>query len=421
MLVEFRVENFLSFNEEVVFSTEASTDRLRLEDVTNKVPEGLGVDRLLTTSVVYGANASGKSNLVKAMKFVHYFVINSAPKGQAGDETGRIPFMLSDVRKKEPSKFEIVFIRDEQRFTYGFSVNEKHVIEEWLFVLNPGGRGNGKSVFQRQRDLETGKETFKFGPEWKKELSPLEERTRDNALFISAAAQWNSPTAERVMEWFTDKLYIRINKPSPMCSFSFASKEKDKILDYLRIADLGITDVQIEEKDITELDGFLELPEEVRKKLPDNAKAKRILFSHQGKSIVGEKIAVPFDFDLESTGTKAFFCYAGIWEEALSKGQVLVLDEFDAMLHPNLSRWLVKRFLNQKTNPNGAQLIITTHNPELMDPKLLRRDQIWFTMKNSSGASELYSLLEFKPRKEESFRRRYLQGSYGAVPILEDD
>ncbi len=419
MLIEFSVGNYRSFKEKVTFSMVAANviakDK-KLDD-TNvfAVDDDL---RLLKSAAIYGANASGKSNLAKALSFMNLFMINSSRETQNIDKIGVEPFRLSTEAEGEPSYFELVFLMDSRKYRYGFEATQERIISEWLFHV-PNSRE--ARLFERKLD------NFNVSGNYK--AAGIPKRTRANALFLSVSAQFNVELAEKILEWTTDKLNIISglddeNYLDYTISCLMDNENTTEILQLVKRLDLGIDEIQVKEEDFT----VNSLPEYI----PDELK-KLIVKDTGGKATSITTIHRKFDgsgsfqsleaFDLgnhESEGTRKIFALAGPLVNTLQEGGVLIVDELDARLHPLISRAIVKLFNSNDTNPNNAQLIFMTHDTNLLSNKLFRRDQIWFTEKNRYGATDLYSLAEYKVkvRNDASFESDYIKGKYGAIPYI---
>jgi len=428
MLVEFSVENYLSFKDKVTLSMVASKDN-SLPDNVIKSAQGTKLD-LLKSAAIYGANASGKSNLVKALRFMRSFVLESSKETQIGSKIEVIPFKLDAANKSKPSEFEIIFLHEGVRYQYGFSVDHERVHEEWLYSYPKNQR---RVLFERKLTLKSDKPDIKFRSYWKGERERLVGITRPNALFISVAAQFNDEIAMKVVEWFLIKILVETWVPMPFPNYmslpgfteDLTKNYKEIYLQLLKEADLGITDFVIEKMPIKNLIKLLRKPgqpTEVDKltgteNVPDFSVTQAKL-SHSGISEDGKEIKVPFEISEESDGTKRFLELSTMLLGAIIMyPHTLIMDEFDIRLHPILAKNLVLIIHSIKRN-DAPQLIFTTHDSSLLDKEFFRRDQIWFTEKNPKGATDLYSLWDFKPRKEENYSKGYLAGRYGAIPFI---
>ncbi len=419
MLIEFRVKNFKSFKEWQTLSMAASSDKSLPDNITRV--EALGQRGLVRSAVVYGANASGKSNLVDAFSFVHSFVANSA-ESKPGMAIDVAPFLLDESSSTSPSEFEISFIHQGVRYQYGFSVDRQRVHDEWLIAYP---KGKAQTWFERPVENFNDPENWYFGPNLKGEKKKLLPLLRPEVLFLSLAPKFSNEQLTTVYDWFSDQLR-GINIPeglfNPLEQFTAKQVKENPafhtwIRTLLKVADLGIMDVAVDKKQFTEDNFPTELFSEEARALFLKQEQLEIKLYHRTQE--DRERGIPFPFESgESRGTRRVFALAGPWQDTLSNGYTLVVDELDASLHPNLVRYLIKLFHNAKTNPSGAQLIFNTHDTTLLDTELFRRDQVWFVEKDNAGASVLYPLLEFSPRKGEALAKGYLRGRYGAIPFI---
>jgi len=417
MLIEFSVGNYRSFKEKVTFTMVAANlvakDKKLDENNVFKVNEDL---KLLKSAAIYGANASGKSNLAKALAFMADFMIDSSRETQSVDEIAVEPFILSSETKDKPSFFELVFLIDGQQYRYGFEADHENIVSEWLFYVPKVRETN---LFERQLNTIKMSKTYKG--------KGIEQRTRNNALFLSVSAQFNVEIAVKILEWISDKLIListESNQGDWHYTLGFFVRDENtyEIIQLIKELDLSIDDINVESMDITMNLLPDTAPDEVKDfvKKAGKISGKTVEFIHrkfdQNGNLQGfEK----FDLETyESEGTRKIFALAGYLVAALKEGSSLVIDEFDARLHPLISQAIVKLFNSNETNPNNAQLIFMTHDTNLLSNKLFRRDQIWFTEKNRYGATDLYSLAEYNIRNDASFESDYIKGRYGAIPYL---
>lgn len=421
MLVEFRVANFRSFREEQVFSLVASKD--------DKVPGNLiNTPRfnLLKSAAIYGANASGKSNLVKALRFFGWFVQVSATRMNQGDPIeGISPFRLDVASRTQPAVFEITVLIDESLYRYGFSATQERVHDEWLVVVPPGGRRQ-QGWFEREFNPETGRTDWSFRGPLKKDQDLLKERTRDNGLVLSRGAELNvTPLADlflslkNALRIFDSSAHTEGVFHTAMCLLRDTPDLADRIPRMMRHADLSIEDLRVSEEPSRPSDIFGPTTREVELAFQSFASGMLRLrlktFHHMADSELLE------EFDLlkdESQGTIQFFSLAVPLVQAIDSGATVFVDEIDCSMHPLLTRKLIELFQSPDVNTSGAQLVFTTHDSSLMDLDLFRRDQIWLAEKNSASATELTSLYDFeeRPRNTEAVERNYLAGRYGGVP-----
>ena len=402
MLVQFSVKNFLSFCEPVTLSLLAAPELDDEEQKSENTFVAAGGLRLVKSAAIYGANASGKSNLIYALLVFRYLVISSFTKIEPGQDLQIIPFWLRRGLGDQPSEFAIIWLDGNTRFRYQLVVDKQRVHRELLVSApaqsDPGAASDEQMLFER-----LGMDV-KLGPVFSEGTAlPKGGFKRENALFLSYAAQFGGPISKQVVSWFRDKLKLvsglEDDKVRPFTvNMLLTNQGSDEILDLARRADLGIAGIRAEQRSPTE---------------PWEIITSREVYDEQGQP-VGK---TDFPFSRESQGTRKFVSLSGPLLDVLKRGTVLVIDEFDARLHPTLTRAIVEIF-HGPANPHNAQLVFTTHDTNLLNRSLMRRDQIWFTEKNEQGATNLYSLADFQLEKSAAFERDYLQGKYGAIPYV---
>ncbi len=423
MFIEFTVGNYRSFKDPVTLSLEATKDDW-LED--SRVFQAGGM-RLLRSASVYGANASGKSNLIQAIRFFRDFVKVSSKETQVGEGIPVNPFRLQTGTENEPCHFEMVFMADGTRYRYGFEVDLKQVTSEWLFMQKDSIRET--ALFTREVSKIVCSRKFSEGKE-------LAGKTRSNALFLSVCAQFNGAVSTCILQWIGGIGVISgIEDRQDMLLTADLLKDKkhrEAIRHLLTLADMGITDVESME---IELKSYLDsqfpdkLPTELQSVVGAlntalvevvkgvTQKVSRIQTYH-GKFNAAHKLVGKVQFDIlkdESAGTQKFVGLCGPFLETLQHGSVLVVDELEARLHPLLVRALMNLF-HGPANTKNAQLIVATHDVGLLDSSITRRDQVWFAEKNRFGVSRLQSLAEYSIRKEAKFAKEYMLGSFGGIP-----
>jgi hypothetical protein len=415
MLAEFRVENYKSFKDEQVLSLITSSDESK-----GKNSIEIGGKSILKTAVVYGANASGKSNLIKAIACMNGIICNSAgykPKAKLPV----VPFLFDEKTKSAPTKFEATFFMEGIRYQYGFSATKEQVHGEWLLAW-PLGRE--QTWFERDCNEH---EPY-FGPSLKGQNKSTWSKVKNNSLFLSVAAQWNHKQLSKVYDWFEKQLRELPNTREAIAitdSILLKDKNSDKTFGFhdlaieaLRKADFGVDDLEIEKvnpEDIEFPDDMpIEAQREFAKQLSEYPLCRKTLYHCNRK--------YSLNFEEESEGTKRFYSLLGPLLESTAFGYTLYKDELELNMHPLLTREIVITIRENEPNNISAQLIFTTHDTTLLDPELFGRDQVWFTEKDEFGATQLYSLADYKEsavRKGEAMQKRYLAGRYGAVPILE--
>ncbi len=421
MLIDFEVSNYRSILNPACLSLVAARPIKEHQD-TNVIPGGRF--DLLKTAAIYGANASGKSNLVDALVHMRWMVLNSVSKEQEELQGWHHPFKLNPDSIGKPSQFEVRFALHDEVFRYGFQNDASRIRAEWLFVTRKKGE---IALFVREDDdLQIHRREFTEG-------KGLEQRTRADALFLSVAAQFNGPLAGRVLGWFRNIQPLHGLWDLDYSEYSMKMLQdpdrRDRIVDFIRSCDTGIQDLRIRARSGAGREGGGPTPgvllakEKSERYRSDFTLLDSVHGVYDGDRMVGS-VALNFKTE-ESAGTRKLFWIAGVILDCLEKGGVAVIDELDARLHPLLSSAILSRFHSVEHNPMNAQLVFATHDTNLLQSGRLRRDQIWFIEKNPQGASELYSLAEFKlpkgqkVRNDASFQKNYLQGRYGAVPFLE--
>jgi AAA15 family ATPase/GTPase len=424
MLIQFSVRNFKTFKEKATLSLVASNYDKDTREADNIIDNEQFNLRILKSAVMYGPNASGKSKFIEALLFMKGYVVSSSKEGQKGDLINVEPFMLSDTARTGGSEFEVIFLFKNAIYRYGFEVDRKQVVSEWLYHRP---KTKEIEIFYRNHQKISG-----HARHFSKGLKLVkEDLIRDNALLLSVAAQFNEDYSVSTIEWFGRMGIISGLREESYKGFSVGQaarpEYKEKILKMVQSADLGIHDMTIETIDPKNIPD--NIPEEKRGLIARRFKESGILFSSDIKTlhpiyddshkVVG---AHPLSMDRdESAGTRKFFALTGPILDSLENGRIMVVDELDMKLHPNLVSEIVGLFNSRELNPKNAQFIFNTHNTNLLSDGLFRRDQVWFIEKDVYGAARLYSLADFKSgdvRKGESFEDNYLRGKYGGTPYL---
>ncbi len=399
MLIQFSAKNYLSLKEKVVLSMLASNDT---EHSDHLIPSQKK-ESYLKTAVIYGANASGKSNVLNAFWFMVNYVLTSHEK-QLHKLIDRSPFKFDKTTLEKPSDFEVIFTVDDIRYAYGFSVTDKEVVEEYLYYY-PNGRQ--AIIFERRNTNE-----YRFTVDVEEQMT-LRDRTSANKLYLSVASNWNYKKVVPVFEWFASCKILTKNSAADaygvdaeqLCDDEYRSA----IAEMLRVADFGIQSLQV--RDV----------ENAGRLIKNGEKYTNIDAIHLIQDDEGKVQSFALNMMEESDGTKSYFKVVGIVKYVLDTGGLLVADEMDAHLHPLLTKHLVMLFNSQAGNPNGAQLIFTSHNTNLLDLDIFRRDQIWFTEKDETyAATDLFSLYDFSVRKDAKVEKGYLIGRYGAIPLIKE-
>jgi len=422
MLIQFSVKNYKAFKDKATLTFIASNYDKDVREQENVVNIDLANLRLLTSAVIYGSNASGKTTILDALYTMCQFVVRSV-EGQRGHKIPLDPFRFNTESENEPTELEVLFYHKKVLYRYGFEANRDKIIAEWLYH-----RPKKKEIelfYRQEQDFETNVKLFRKGSSIAKE-----GLVRDNALLLSTAAQFNDETANLVLEWFISLQFISgLNERYKQFTIKAATnpEKRKQMVALLKAADLGINDINVFIMDVSDLPDTMpdELKENIRKKAKERNVSvySEIITLHKkydSKNLVVDEEPLSLEQN-ESEGTKKFFALSGPILDVLDNGYILVIDEFDSKLHPKLSEKLIALFNNSETNPKGAQLIFNTHNTNLLDSGLFRRDQIWFTQKDRYGAAKLFSLADFAVRKDDpKVEEKYLAGKFGAVPYLAD-
>ena len=398
MLVNFSFKNFRSFRDEMTLSMEAAN----IQELSFALMKG-GDSEMLPVAVMYGANSSGKSNVLKALKAMRDVLLHSV-KLNPKDKLDADPFMLDLSSQKEPTSFEIQFIIGESRYRYGFDYTVNGIVAEWLYEKRVGER-------EFELFLRSGSE-FKISKTRFAEGIGKETATPANRLFVSLVAQLNGKVAQSILDWFSDIEYM-----SGMDGKGYAGRT----LEMLFLNQSGSNEIRsfFESANL----GFSEL--DVDRDTLDAGKMKSETV-HRFYDADGNLAGVRnFQTDkMESEGTKKMIEIAGPIFDAILNGKILIVDELDAKLHPFLTRKIIGLFMDKSVNNKGAQLIFATHDTNLLNLQYLRRDQIWFTEKDKTDSTELYSLVEFrdeagkKVRNDRSIEKDYINGRFGAIPFM---
>lgn len=414
MLLQFNFKNFKSFRDDTTLDLTAT----KITEYNNHIIS-VGNEKVLPIAAIFGANASGKSNIQEAFRYMATYVVSSFAYG--GDDTNKkgksdflkpTPFLLDNNNRDVGSSFEVYFIDSEENgaksYNYGFTVDQSGINEEWLNYKSKSSRGSYKRIFYRNGD--------------KLDLSGITVKSQENirialereALIVSLGAKLRIAKLKLIRDWFLNNEFADFGHPvenfflSEQLPNGFVeSKEvQQKVVDYFSAFDTSIVGFEVEHLESGE----------------DKQSIKvRIDAIHK---IMGSDETATIPLKLESAGTLKMFALYPLLQEVLETGGVLFVDELNARLHPLLVRTFVITFLNPETNKNHAQLIFTSHDSWQLNSNILRRDEVWFAEKNENGVATLYSLADFvdedgtKIRKDENYEKNYLLGKYGAIPTM---
>lgn len=414
MLLQFNITNILSYKDEAILDLVAGSDTSYEESLlhTNN-------HRVMPVAAVFGANASGKSNLFKAMTAAILFVRNSQNM-QINTQIGFAPFLLDDTSRFNKTRVDFVFIRNGVKYEYGFVVDSSKVYEEYLYAY----KSIKPSMIFERYDVNH----YRYTSSKERIFKKYEKLNADNKLFLATATAWNCQETKEPFLWFSESIDTYDQEAIERAMLVHMDLDQDGsnkefLLKALKVADFNISDYQF----TTKKGDLSQIPLPPGMTFEDNfatqIKEWKLDYIHNvqtNNSI--EKYPLPYN--AESSGTLSFTAYALVIHDVLAKGKTMVVDELDSALHPMLIRYLIEMFTNPKQNRNGAQLIFNTHALTLLDLDMLRRDQIYFVEKdNITGKSELYALSDFTPmpRKTDKIMKRYLQGRYGAIPEIVEE
>lgn len=422
MLVDFTVENYRSIKEPVTLSAVAQKQSARKTSATSKrkgiksdheIAPGYHVEgwdmEILPVLAIFGANASGKSNVIQALDYLLLIMVYSMQGDANLQKTFKYakldPFKLDSIYAKQPTKFELRTLFDNNIYTYSLEIDQNRIISEKLdYALNKTKRT--RRLYHRQWDKNSQKFIWKTGDDFVGSHNQLQRNIRENELFISILFKLEVDRIKSLMDWIQERLVgihlgneeldlmqlLSIIEVTDKSSFNVLLKDVVKIVHKF---DTGISKIEIKQK-------------------PEDSFGYNIYAVHNDS----EGNEVHWSFDEESLGTQRIFNLAFRLVLVLNTGQLAVIDELGTNIHPNIVKYIIKMFQNPKTNPKNAQLIFTSHDNTLQRNNLLRRDQIWFTQKRPDHSTELYPLTDFHVRNDLAIDKAYLDGRFGAVPFL---
>lgn len=418
MLIQFTAENFLSIKDRVYLSLEPSKDSEHPENVATQ-----GEYKAVTSAAIYGANASGKTSVFRAITTALIMIRNSN-NIQITDRLPVVPFKFDPDSKDKPSAFEFTFVAsDGKKYIYGFSATADKITEEYLYYYNTA---KPTLIF----DLKEGEEP-KYNRSYKVKLEAAHKMNTPNKLFLATATTWNAECTKVPFEWLAEYIdtFTDVMSLSGVAFEKYRTDENKEYInftkDLLSEADINISNITVDAKEVI---GGSNLPIQIMiqgKVIPPNEGKHYDIEIKTGHTIVdeeGKKTEYSLLLQEESLGTQLLFFYGPLLKDAFEKGKTLILDEIDKSMHPSLVRFIMNLFRDPDKNKSGAQLIVTTHETGILTLEMFRRDQIYFTEKDSkSGVTDLYSLDEFSVRKTENIEKGYLMGRYGAIPFLRNE
>ena len=419
MLVNFTVKNYRSFKEERTFSMEASSIKEHEASVIKA-----GNHRLLPLTIIYGANSSGKSNLIMALGVMRH-VVNESVRLNENDPLLYDPFALDEVSRSAPTLFEVQFIQGENRYRYGFEYTKKEIVSEWLYENRLGEEE--VELFVRSKDvIEVSEKAFPEG-------RGKEDLTNANRLFLSLVAQLKGEKSNVVMACVGECNMVSGIETERYENFTFEMfmehlNGADEAQAFFKELQLGFNSFSVKKTDIT-TEKLASLPEFKRQQVEKEMSTHTFVDAITTHNIYNEEGQVVREHDfyrdeMESEGTKKIIELSGPIFDTLINGNTLIVDELDAKLHPLLTRNIVLLFMDPERNKHGAQLIFATHDTNLLDLSMLRRDQIWFAEKDKVESTDIYSLVEFEeddqeePNNKHDIERDYIRGRYGAIPFI---
>lgn len=414
MLIQFNFKNFMSFRDEASLDMTAT----KISEHPTHVVE-TGGDKLLTVAAIYGANASGKSNVYNAFSFMRDYVVNSfyfgGDSGRKNSDIPKVtPYLFDRESRDKPSEFEVFYVDQtdgkEKSYQYGFVIQNTEILEEWLFSKAKTSRSEYRTIFYRKKGEELEADGLA-----KKSVSNLKEALQKETLIVSLGAKLNIPLLTAVYNWFANNETIHLatlgeefSRASDLpAGFVSDRKVQENVLSYIATFDESIVDFEIEEIKRTDEDllGKSYVIHTIHK-LEDGSGLQSILLGN------------------ESSGTRKMLALYEPLKYVLDHGSVMFIDELNDRLHPLLVRNIILTFLTPEININHAQLILTSHDVWQFSNELLRRDELWITDKDRGGASTLYSVADFKDeegkkiRRNEAIAKNYLVGNYGGIPAL---
>lgn len=428
MLIEFKFTNYRSFRDETVLSMEAmglGTYKSCLIPFRNK--------RLLPAAAIYGKNGGGKSNVIRAFWLAVQFIRNAQRTQHENAAIPVQPFLLNDTSCDEPTSFEFIYTIADVKYVYGFSATKKEVFKEYLYYAP---KGQLSMVFERDHQNFT----FRDNSE-KKRRQLISEAVGSNQLYFAIACTMNETACQKAMSWFRENIFFSrdyTDIPAQLIEYSEKPDMLAAIKKYAENADVGIQDMNFEfrNEEIKDASNTGDIPSGIVAALTQFAKALSDISDtseiklqrsevnatsyHKGLKSDGSEVLFELQLADESDGTRKLMALAPAIERALECGGLLLVDELEKEMHPLMVEMIVSKFQSQSSNPNHAQIIFTTHDTELLNMNILRKDQLYFADKSKKdGASELYSVSELQTPTNENIRKGYLLGKYGGTPDIE--
>lgn len=417
MLINYKFKNFKSFFNETNFTMLSNLDKSSHPDNL----ETIGKDKVSKVKIIYGANASGKSSFLYSVDFIKSFALMSNRLVE-GNHIAINPYVFTENFANNPSEFSITFVKSNIKYNYCFSCTNRKVINEKLDIYYSS---KPTTIFTRTNTID-----YKFNAD-AKILNEIKTKNTENKLFLITAATWNYEKAKPVVEYIMNDIVVLFDTDQPTqynINYIMTHGDYDEFkrfcLDFLNSADISISDFEVRPIKLQEYGQHAEFIKKLMNVLSNNGLEKDSKLPNSYNIKTNHNINnVNYTLELieESIGTQQLFYLAPVLFYVFKEGKTLFIDEIDRSLHPLLVEYLIKKFLNKDININNAQLICNTHDTNLLNLDFLRRDEIWFTERNKYGISELYSLAEFSPRKNENIEKAYILGRYGAIPFIKED
>ena len=422
MLLNFTFKNYMSYADTCDFSMLANKDKSHEDNLIK-----IGKDRISKTRIIYGSNASGKTSFINALDFIKIFSMMSNNLVE-NNRIGVNPYKFRKDAYKVPSEFSLTFMKNNVKYNYSFSCTYEKVINEKLDVYNSAKPTN---IFTR-----TNTDDYKFNTDVKK-LNEIKTKNTKNKLFLLTAATWNYEKVKPVVEYILNDIIVLhdISQPTKyninyIIEHNDLEEYKKFCLDFLNNADISISDFEINMQKVKELGKRAEFMTKIMNVIVNNDPEKMDKFGNSDffniKTIHNIKDedssnSYPLELIEESIGTQQLFYFAPALFYTFKEGKTLLIDEIDRSLHPLLVEYIIKKFYDAEINTKNAQLICNTHDTNLLNLDIFRRDEIWFTERNNATAStEMYALSDFSPRKDENIEKAYLLGRYGGIPFIKE-
>lgn len=427
MIIDFTIKNYRSFKE-------ASSLSMLAEPLKN---DGIAIsttafgDNVLPVAGIFGQNAGGKSNVIKALVYTVSSILNTNPTNFPINKHPLLqPFLLNTNSSKEPMHFEIsLWDKDTaSQYNYGFEVGGSGVVSEWLELIDkPQKNRRSRLIFERSGN------NFTFDKTVKSDIEPLAKRVLNTALAVNVFGNLAEQHSHRLLELVSNQIKpIDGTDTNNLLSYALDRCFRDKelqaqVIDFIKKSDIDINNVSIDRSQMSVAELPAGIPEELMTMMANGSgfnsqiRSQHSIYDNDGNKLDGSRV---FNFGEESLGTQKIFALAVILLDALNNGETVVFDELGSSLHPFLTKKVVELFQSPKSNKHGAQLIFTSHETFLLTKNTLnnkldlRRDQIWFADKGADEASVLRCLSEYKTKKEYELAKRYLEGRFGAVPVL---